>query len=50
MLLTVGYVFGNLYVSFNNVFARISFVSLFIIFIVILFGFGTYVRARISQP
>lgn len=47
-LLAVGYTFGHLYVTFNNIFARISFVSLFIIFLVFLFGAGRYVRSKIT--
>lgn len=48
LLLTIGYEFGNLFVSFNNIFSRISVAVLFIIVIVLLFGFGKYVRARIT--
>ncbi|MDE2041364.1 MAG: DedA family protein [Patescibacteria group bacterium] len=49
LLLTIGYLFGHLYVSFNNVLARVSLVSLFVIVIFLLFGFGKYVRSRISK-
>ncbi len=45
-LLSLGYIFGNLYVSFNNIFARISIGAFFIVLIFIIFGFGKYVRTR----
>jgi membrane protein DedA with SNARE-associated domain len=49
LLLTLGYVFGNLYVSFNNIFARVSIGAFFVMLIVVMFGFGKYVRARIAK-
>lgn len=49
LLLMIGYTFGHLYVSFNNIFARISFVGLFIVILFILFGLGKFVRSKISD-
>ncbi len=49
ILLIIGYEFGHLYVSFNNIFARISFISGFIIVIVLLYGYGRFVRKQIMK-
>lgn len=48
-LLVMGYTFGNLFITFNNVFARISLTSFFIIIIALVFGFGKFVRERVLE-
>ncbi|MBU6231115.1 MAG: DedA family protein [Patescibacteria group bacterium] len=43
-LLALGYLFGHLFVSFNNILARVSLVSLSIIVLFLVVGFGKFVR------
>ena len=48
-LLVIGYAFGHMYVSFNNIFARIFLVSLIVIVFALLFGFSKYVKRRMTS-
>jgi membrane-associated protein len=47
-LIAIGYFFGNLYVSVNNVFEKVSTISLFVIVIACLFGFARYLWSRVQ--
>lgn len=49
LLLTIGYTFGQLLVTFNNIIARISIFGVLLIFIIALFGFGKYMKNRMSD-
>lgn len=45
-LMAVGYFFGQLYVTIDNVLGRITIIGLFIIFFFALIGFGKYMKTR----
>lgn len=49
ILLVVGYFFGHLFATFDSVFAKVSFAALLIVAIVVLFRYGSYVRARMTK-
>jgi membrane protein DedA with SNARE-associated domain len=48
-LLAIGYLFGQLLASFDNILARISFISLLVVMIVLLYGLGRYIREFITK-
>ena len=48
-LLGVGYVFGHIYESVDDVFGKMSLIALFVIICFILLGFGKYLRKRMSE-
>lgn len=45
-LLAVGYFFGNLYVQFNESFHRVAVIAGLVVVVLLLYGFGTYLRNR----
>lgn len=47
-LIAVGYFFGDLYLRVNTVFEKITTISLFIIVVLVFFGFTRYLRSRIT--
>ena len=49
LLLVIGYAFGHLLVNFNTIIAKASLASLFVIVIIVLYGFGRYVREYITK-
>ncbi|MDP3645587.1 MAG: VTT domain-containing protein [bacterium] len=49
MLLSIGYFLGNVYESVGNVLGVVSTFGIMVVIVVALFGFGRYVRARITQ-
>jgi membrane protein DedA with SNARE-associated domain len=49
LLLAVGYLFGHLYVSFDDLFSRLFLAMVLVIAVAALFGFGKYVRQRFSR-
>ena len=49
ILLAIGYFFGNLYVTFNNVFGRISVTAGIIFFILIALGYRQYRKKKIEE-
>jgi len=48
-LLAVGYYLGDLYTSLDHVFGLVSTAAIMIIVVIALFGFGRFVRSRITQ-
>ena len=49
ILLMIGYEFGHLYASFSNIFARVSFIALFVIVVFALYGYGKFVRSKVMK-
>src|SRR6185369_495483 len=49
LLLSLGYLFSHLYVTFDNVLSRMSLIAFVIIGIFAVYGFGKYIRAHFSK-
>jgi membrane-associated protein len=49
VLLIVGYLFGDLYAQFDNIFGKISLIGLIVLAALVLIGYGKYVRTRLSK-
>lgn len=47
-LLFIGYMFGNLYVSVDNIFGKISVAALFVFAFLVLVGYGKYVKKKMT--
>ena len=48
ILMGVGYSLGNVYLSVNNIYGKITTVALILFVMVLLFGFGKYLRKRFN--
>jgi len=48
ILLSIGYLFGNVYTSIDNIAGKISLVALFILLFAGLIGYGKFVRRKMS--
>lgn len=49
VLLSVGYLFGNLYTSIDKTFRDVTLVAIIIIVIILFYGFGKYISQRIGE-
>lgn len=49
ILLAVGYLFGNLYLTVNGVLGKMSVIALFIVAFVALLGYGKYMKKRMTN-
>ena len=49
VLISVGYVFGHLYVTFDNIFSRIGLIAALILVCAAFVGFSKYIRNRITR-
>jgi membrane protein DedA with SNARE-associated domain len=49
LLLSVGYLFSHLYVTFNNFFSRMSLIACAIVVLFAVFGFGKFIRKHYTE-
>jgi membrane protein DedA with SNARE-associated domain len=49
LLLSIGYIFGEWYDAIDNVFGKITLISGILIVVVLFFGYGRYVKKRMTQ-